>query len=481
MVKNLLKITLLSSVCSTILMSQTAPQTKFFRPSMTTTFMKPTSTEATKIYAAFASTPMEARFDNRSVKSNTFNATFPKKPEIPTTEDPLELKKAMDDYKKSVKEWEKTVSKMTFDALSPIGREVFGQMLSRTEDGNMSWVKLMEAASYSASDNQALSAKSSKSSVNIIEEIAGELLKRSYYVVYDVKSIKTYEQVYNEKDAAGQAAAAKTQKPYTPAKRTQEGWQIDFSYYVYRLVWNDSIYGVFSNEVYLDTDEKDASERSKRIAAFQNFVFPFELAVSGSSIAIASQSNDADMYAKLKIKRKSMDELLTEIPASMQEDMVSKGGRKIEDFKMRAPIFQEYPTTVKLGSKEGIYYDERFFVYEIGLDKKGNKVKKRIGILRSSKIANNSVVATGNSSASTFRQQGGKRLNQGLLVELKEDFGFGLSIGYGLLDNFVGGANVGVEIRIPSLFKSKAGYGKFLRGLYLNGNVGYNILPKKEV
>jgi len=387
----------------------------------------------------------------------------------------------MEDYKKSVKEWEKTVSKMTFDALSPIGREVFGQMLSRTEDGNMSWDKIKEAASYSATDNQALAAKSSKNEANVLEEIAGELLKRSYYVVYNVTAIKTYEQVYNERDAAGQALAAKTKKPYTPVKRTQEGWQVDFNYYVYRLVWNDSIMGIFGNEVWLDASQTDASERAKKIAAFQNFVFPYELAVSGGSIAIASQSNNAEMYAKFKIKRKSMDELLTEIPADMLASMVSKGGRKVDDFKMRAPIFQESPTTVKLGSKEGLYYDERFFVYDMIQDKEGKTIKKRRGILRASKIVDNAKIAEGSSPASTFRQEGGKKLYQGSLVELKEDFGYGLSVGYGLLDGFVGGVNVGAEVRIPRLLKGSAGWNKYLRGLYLNANIAIGSYADQDL
>jgi hypothetical protein len=155
----------------------------------------------------------------------------------------------------------------------------------------------------------------------------------------------------------------------------------------------------------------------------------------------------------------------------MQEDMVSKGGKKVEDFKMRAPIFQEYPTTVKLGSKEGLYYDERFYAYDMEQDKDGKTVKKRRGVLRASKIVDNATVATGESPASTFRQEGGKALYQGTLIELKEDFGLGFSVGYGLLDNYVGGVNIGAEVRIPRFLKGSAGWNKYLRGLYLNANV----------
>ena len=460
---------------------QAQVQTKFFRPSMTTTYIKSSSNEVSKIYSGFKNTPMEARFDHRIVNNNTLNITLPKMTELPANDNPLGMKKALADYKKAKEEWSSQVSKTIVTSLAPIGRNVFGDMLSRDADGNMSYDNIMKAVAYSATDNQVLSANGSKNAANIQEEIAAELLKRAYVVVYDVNSVKTYEQVYNERDAAGQALAAKTGKAYTPAKRTQEGWQIDFNYYIYKLVWNDSIQNIFGNDAWLDASITDPSERAKRKSAFENFAFPFEMACSGSSIALASQSNNAEMYAKLKMTRKTMDELLTELPASMQDEMVSKGGRKIEDFKMRAPIFEEYPLTVKLGKKEGLYYDERFFAYEMVQDKDGKQVKKRRGVLRASKIVDNAVASTGQSPASTFRQEGGKYLYQGTLVELKEDIGLGFNVGYGLLDPLVGGVTVGAEIRIPRFLKGSAGYNKYLRGLYLNANISFGSFANQEL
>lgn len=454
-------------------------QTKFFRPSITTTFIKPASNEIAKVYDGFATLPMEGRFDNRSVNSNMLNITIPPRPEMPKIENPLGAKRALEDYKRSLKDWDNAVSKSISSSISPIGKEVFGNMFSRTSDGNMSWDKLMEAANYSATDNQALSAKESKNSANEMEAIANELVKRSYYVVYDIKSIKTYEQVYNDLDASLKALSIKTKKPFKPTPRTQEGWQIDFNYFIYKLVWDDATVNDFGDKAWLDASTTDPAERSKKITAFENYEFKFELALSGGSTANASQSNNPEVYknSKLfKIERKSMDQLLAELPSSMQDVMVFKGGREIEDFKMRAPIFQEKPITVKLGTKEGLYYDERFFVYEMEQDKEGKTVKKRRGVLRTSNIADNSMIATGTSPASKFRQQGGKKLYQGTLVELYEDYGYGFSIGYGLLDNFIGGATVSAEVRIPRLFKGSGKLNKYLRGLYLNVNASYNPL-----
>ena len=468
-------------VFNTSIKAQNEPQMKFLRPSMTTTYIKSSNQQIEKIYESFKNTRMEARFDQRNIPNGSLVVNLPSRPVLPETVDPLEYKKAMADYKKSVSEWENTCQKEISKVLAPIGRKVFGDMLGRDANGDMSWSKIMEAAAYSATDGQALSAGASKNMDNVYQEIAEELLKKVYITVYDATSIKTYEQVYDAQDAAASALAAKMKKEFKPAKRVQEGWQIDFNYSIYKLVWNDSISNIFGNEAWLDSNVTDPAERALKKGGFDNFIFPIELALTGSSIAIASQSNDAAYYARFKIKRKSMDELLEDLPSSMQNAMVSKGGRKIDDFKTKAPVFQEKPLLVKLGTKEGIYYDERFYAYEIVIDKDGKKSKKRRGVLRASKIVDNSIIATGSSPASTFRQEGGKRIYQGTLVELKEDYGVGLSVGYGLMDKFVGGVNVGLEIRIPSILHGDDGYSKYLRGVYLNGNLGYNILSKGEV
>ncbi len=461
--------------------AQNAPQTKFFRPSMTSTYIKSSDSQVEKIYGAFKNLPMEARFDNRLVSNNSLNVNMPAKPVMPTSDNPLELKKMMDNYKKAVQDWNTLKEKELNAKLSGVARDVISNMFGRDAQGNLSYAKIMEAAAYSATDGQALSAGASENKNNIYTEIAEELLKRGYVVAYDVKSLETYEQSYNKADASAQALAAKSGKPATPVKRTSEGWIANFDYSIYRLVWNDSISTIFYTQVWLDENVTDPAVRAQKKSAFDSFNFPLELMLSGSNTAISSQSNDAAFYEKTKIKRKSMDELITELPIDMQNSMVSKGGRKIEDFKMRAPIFQESPVSVKLGTKEGLYYDERFFVYEIVTDKKGNKEKKRVGILRSSKIVDNSIVAAGTSPASTFRQEGGKRLYQGSLVELKEDFGLGFNLGYIVSDPLAGGMTLGAEIRIPKLLKGSAGWNKYLRGIYLNANVSIGSFSDQKL
>jgi hypothetical protein len=203
-----------------------------------------------------------------------------------------------------------------------------------------------------------------------------------------------------------------------------------------------------------------------------------EKVYSGFASASSTQSNNPEAYKFTK--RKSMTELVPGLAPSMQSNAIFSASRKVDDFKLKAPVLSERPLTAKLGTKEGLYVDQRFFAYEYELDKKGNEVKKRTAVVRAVTISENDTVATGASTPSVFRQHGGKAVYQGTLLEMKEDFGLGLTMGYVLQDQFVGGVHVGVDLRITGITGKilKPKVNKLLRSWYLNVNLSY--LPKGD-
>jgi hypothetical protein len=476
----------LSLICFVKIAAQTSPATRFNRPSMTSLFIKSNYSAGNRVFDEFKNTPMEARFDQREVRNPNLRVFFPSEPVLQQTGDAITDAKLMREHRFAMSEWKENCKQILLESINPVGREVFGNMLARQQNGNMSWSALMSSAQYSATDNDALTSGASKNSENVYQEIAEDLLNKVYFVVYDIKVIKTMEEKYDEMDAKGRAqqekanaAAAKANPPqapkqYVPVQRTDEGWFMNYEYRIYKLVWNDSIMAIF-NDVWLDESITDYRERSKRINAFENFKFPYVLVMSDNNDIYSTQEKEnpnatgAAAILNALVVRKSMDELLAQFPKSMQDAFVSKGSRKIDDFKIRAPLFQESPPMVKIGTKEGIYQDERYFAYEMIQDDKGNKVKKKIGVLRVAEIADNSIVAEGTSPASRFSQQGGRSLYNGTLVELKHDRGLGGSLGIGN-NPLVGGVIVGIEARISQFFKSKSKK-SFTNGMYLNGYI----------
>ena len=95
--------------------------------------------------------------------------------------------------------------------------------------------------------------------------------------------------------------------------------------------------------------------------------------------------------------KKTMQELLEDIPANIQSGAAFELGRKIEDFKLKVTVFKAYPVTAKLGTKEDLYTDQRFYVYEIEQDRSGNQSTVRKGVVRAKTINDNKGIATGTS------------------------------------------------------------------------------------
>ena len=102
-----------------------------------------------------------------------------------------------------------------------------------------------------------------------------------------------------------------------------------------------------------------------------------------------------------------MRELLEDIPAEIQNNAVFELGRKIEDFRLKVTVFKAYPVSAKLGTKEDLYIDQRFYVYEIEQEKNGNQKINRKGVVRVKTINDNKQVATGSSLPSVFQQVAG--------------------------------------------------------------------------
>jgi hypothetical protein len=221
-----------------------------------------------------------------------------------------------------------------------------------------------------------------------------------------------------------------------------------------------------------------SSERSAKVSAFENSNYPLLQVASISGTASSTQSNDPKSYGGLLGGvRKTMDQLLRDMPASIQEDAMFKTTKLVEDFQIKAPIFVTYPTQVKIGTKEGIYIDERFMVYQKVVDQETKmETKKKMGMIRVKSITDNNVVANGDSKASLFQQQAGKKLNSGYYIQMKEDFGTSVTLGYGVGDNLMGGVYVSIDQRISRIIKNK-----YARGVYLTAGANVTAFKDKKI
>lgn len=444
----------------------------FYRPSLSIVFSRLGTRSEDLLFGGIVKEQVPSRFDEYRIQNNTIQYQHPERPQLPEDLDVLQLKKALKDYRAKLIEYENEIDQLNKNNLANAAREIVAQAWGRDAEGNFNLSGLIDRASNSATDSEVSISKLSTDKQKIFTDIADSLLNRLYIMVYEITNVKTYEEHYNQLDASNMRSAAVTGKEFKPVERTSEGWFVDYGTYIYRLNWNDSVAAIFYNDMWLDKSVQES--RSTKSQAFSSFNFPLRRIYSRASVALSSQSNDPEFYAKpFAPRRKTMDELLTEVPKSIVDNSLFSASQEIDDFKLRAPLTSAYNdgksrNLVKLGTKEGVYTDQRFFVYRQDL-KKGQTIKKRIGVLRPIDIEDNSGIATGESLPSTFGQQGGKRLYDGDLVEMSEDLGVGVRLG--LCTGLSAGLNAGLEYRLSGLYKKK-----FMRGLYLTADLNYSSI-----
>jgi hypothetical protein len=440
----------------------------FYRPSVSIVYSALGTKNENTIFQKMDELGVPSRFDYIKIEHNKIQYKHPVPPELPEDINPLELKSVMSEYRVQKKKYEEQLELLTKTSLKEAARDIVAGFWGRDNNGNFNFDGVLEKAKYSATDSEANISGLSSDKGKIYTDIADSLLKRKYVFIYEITNVKTYEEHYNQLDASAKRTAAKNGTEFKAVERKQEGWLVDYDAFIYKLDWNDSVNAVFYDELWLDSSVE--SDRAERINKFNNFEFPLKRVYSLSSVATVGQSNDPEYYEKpLAPKRKKMNELLDKIPNRILSGSFESVMTGIDDFKLRAPLTDAYPNLVKLGVKEGLNFDQRFFVYRQEL-KKDKTIKKRIGVLRVADIADNSGVATGESDASKLRQQGGKRLYGGDLVESAEDFGLSVYLGYTANDALAGGGTFGLDYRLSDLYNKK-----FMRGLYLNAFINYNL------
>jgi hypothetical protein len=332
--------------------------------------------------------------------------------------------------------------------------DIIAKWFSRRSDGSFGVELLQQRGLYNATDADVKAANSSKLGLAKIMDSGEQLLNKSYIIVFDVSDLISKEEYYNRLD--------KNSK--TPAKRDKNGFQGNVNAYIYKLNFNDSINAVFWQQLWADQGDPKLKEKKQ---AFDNFSFPVKYITRLTTSAEASQYNPGEPAApKIQATR---DQLMTEFVNSGINNALMVLDRNIEDFRVKTVLYGTRPLRAKIGMKENLRIDQRYFVYEMRQKNDGDIKANRRGVIRAThKIIDNRQVATGQSETSVFYQVAGKRLDAGMLLQQRSDLGLALGLGYS--SGGVGGYTGRLEINISSFFKKDA---PSMIKLYIEG--GYEV------
>ncbi len=331
-----------------------------------------------------------------------------------------------------------------------VGRQVISKWYARQDDGTMNMDLIFDRGMFNATDAAYIKAQSTKLGNAVLQDYGNRLIGRSYILVLDYQSIQTMK----EAKMSG-----------------MKGWKSTVTGYLFKVKYNEETQNaVYDAWIYPEDSPTVKAEKNKK---FEQIQVPVEFVTKTTVYVTASQPAEDTQLGRL-MKQKSEDELLSEMVQKGYDESLYFLEKNHEDFMVKTTIFQVRPIRAKIGKKEGLKCDNRYFAYEYVYDEKTNTTKPRFrGVIRAtSSIVDNRQVAKGDMPTSKFYQTSGRRLRTGYLLRQQNDYGIEATLGFEAGE--VGGIYGRVDARMGRYIGVKALF------VYVEGGAQMKDYPVAE-
>ena len=307
-----------------------------------------------------------------------------------------------------------------------VPKQIFSKWFSRSGEGRFDMSVIHERGLYNATDADVIEASATKRGLVKLQDAGEKLIRQSYVMVICYGDIKTMEQIYNEIDASRRKNAKALGVEFKTVMRTKHGYRAEVAGFLFRLAnVPETMNDFYSNMWIFDSDSPEvvAEKRQK----FDSAPFKLSYVASVTTTAEGTQLNTGVQMSKT--------ELLNRLLNNTIDALVSSFENKIEEWKVRTALYSTFPLRAKIGTKENLQVEDRFFVYEYRMDKNGEVKPKRRGVIRAKKVVNNSHFASDNNNenikevTSKFYQIAGHKLEPGMFLEQANDMGCGVTVG----------------------------------------------------
>jgi hypothetical protein len=361
------------------------PGKKYMRPSLTMMYVNRGTDRSERMMNIFNANPVPGKFNDHKVNIRSI----------------------------SVKNDTRNVRSVIEPILrGDISRQIVAKWFNRDANGGFSMDLISERGLYNASDADVIKAKASQRKMELLKDAGENLLDRSYIVVYDVRAIYTTDEYASKKG-------------YSTDK---EGYIAYYDCYLYKLDWTDSVAAIFYNDMWMDASNLNPDKAN----LFNKTNFPLVYVATVTNEFGYIESSQYKDHSKNFFGSSSDDQLFANLYTQIMNETDVSLAKVNEDFKVKVPVYSTKPIRAKIGLKEGLSVDRRFFVYEFELGEDGKQITKRKAVVRaSSNIIDNRRMSDGNSETSRFYQVAGRKVYEGMLLQENPDWGLGLTIGYG--------------------------------------------------
>lgn len=298
-----------------------------------------------------------------------------------------------------------------------VGRQVIGYIFNRREDGMMGMEVVHQRAAYNKTDEDYNVLKSLKTNLSGLRSGGEKLIRNSYIMVYDYANLRCE---YVESKVSGQSDFY---------------WKATPAVYLFRVDFSEEMCQQFYEEYWVDEETPEA-ERKARCERFATLRVPVKFvmrhsvteSVATGIVAFKKKSKEERGNETEEVLRaKSMSKLVRSCFANLSEKIESKNTA----FQVKTAVDNVKPIRAKIGLKEGVKTDQRYFMYENMEDENGKVKTRRKGVIRATRnITDNRQVTSGNTTPTEFYQIAGRAAQPGWDMREKKSLGINIEAGY---------------------------------------------------
>lgn len=312
--------------------------------------------------------------------------------------------------------------------------------LFNEKDGQFNYEELYRRARYTMNDNAVLRLKMSSQGVESHAKTDAwilPLIANTYLGLLEVKSVKRWKEVYDEEDERNRDRARRDRRyKYEPVRRSRDGYAVEVATAVYRVNLRDTVLYKFWDNYWIDAKTPPAQVAAKK-AALDKLELPI---VKETATINPSDGSSGIGHSYSDIPSVGM--AITKACTGLMEDAVSD----IEALRTKTVVYDVWPIRAKLGTKEGVYPDKVFAVYDRVQNAQGVVEPQLQGHVRASvKVTDNRSNSDGTTMPTEFYQISGKRLEQGMVMVEEPTGNLALQMGW------VQGARPYLGLRIEGL------------------------------
>lgn len=355
-----------------------------------------------------------------------------------------------------------------------IAKERILQIWGYNEHGSFDYNYFLNEAKKNSNDLESFIAENSSISNRAYQDIMVEMVNRNFIIVYNLRECMNFNDYYRSKNIP----------EYRRLKK--DGITINIEAYIFKINWTKEDQQYFFENCWFD--KSSLNLKNKSLEAFNKMKINVELVdiVGDEATEQYFELTDYDnmdfiekgwkqfwnpiKYERNRklMKNNNYNEYIQTTNQIALENVISNLHNNmrldLDHFKLRSILSTQDRLESRIGENENLYRNDRFVAYEIHQKSNGEVKKVYKGVLSSKNPIDNK---ENKSLKTSFKQECGKKLSEGLVIEEQPLGLYGYSLSYIYPKTAYKDTSINCILSLGFLNLNYTRF-KFLKGVYID-------------